>query len=139
MAIITTECGVGGQYLVKDVVASLAGSNLDQPVQTLGGLLYQDIPAPSVVPLAPKTHHLQDKQSDDKVMGSNTSCVLGGRVRERGSVQTNLHLVHDGIRAQDVVFLLRVRLCVLYGPGGLSAGRQADHHQDLKQINKDFF
>lgn len=52
-------------------------------------------------------------------------------------MQTNLHLVHDGIRAQDVVFLLGVRLCVLYGPGSLSAGRQADHHQDLKHIDKD--
>lgn len=48
-----------------------------------------------------------------------------------GASQTNLHLVHDGIGAQDVVLLLRVALCVLHGPGGLSTGREADHHQDL--------
>lgn len=47
-------------------------------------------------------------------------------------VQTNLHLVHDGICAQDVVLLLRVSLCILHGPSGLSACRQANHHQDLQ-------
>lgn len=50
--------------------------------------------------------------------------------------QTNLHLVHDGICAQDVVLLLRISLCMLYGPGSLSTGRQANHHQDLKQVKK---
>lgn len=49
--------------------------------------------------------------------------------------QTNLHLVHDGVGAQDVVLLLRVGLCVLYGPSSLSTGGQADHHQDLKVNN----
>lgn len=60
-----TDCGdsysrveVGGQYLIQDVVASLAGSNLNEPVQTLSGLLDQKIPASGVVPLAPQTHHL---------------------------------------------------------------------------------
>lgn len=50
--------------------------------------------------------------------------------------ETNLHLVHDGIGAQDVVLLLRVGLCMLYGPSCLSTGRQANHHQDLKQVHK---
>ncbi len=65
-----TDCGdyqsrvwVGGQYLIKDVVASLAGSDLNQPVQTLGGLLYENIPAPGVIPLATQTHHLHNKWS----------------------------------------------------------------------------
>lgn len=49
---------------------------------------------------------------------------------------TNLHLVHDGVGAQDVVLLLRVALRVLHGPGGLSTSREADHHQDLTQVGE---
>lgn len=53
--------------------------------------------------------------------------------------KTNLHLVHDGICAQDVVLLLRISLCVLHSPCGLSTGRKANHHKDLTQVkrNKD--
>lgn len=53
--------------------------------------------------------------------------------------KTNLHLVHDGICAQDVVLLLRISLCVLHSPCGLSTGRKANHHKDLTQgkRNKD--
>lgn len=47
------------------------------------------------------------------------------------TVQTNLHLVHDGVGAQDVVLLVGVGRCVLYGPSGFTAGGQANHHQDL--------
>lgn len=46
------------QYLIQDVVAPLAGGDLDQPVQTLGGLLDENVPASGVVPLAAQTHHL---------------------------------------------------------------------------------
>lgn len=46
------------QYLIQDVVAPLAGGDLDQPVQALGGLLYEDVPASGVVLLAAQTHHL---------------------------------------------------------------------------------
>ena len=49
---------VRGQYLVEDVVASLARRDFDQPVKTLRGLLDQNVPAARVVPLAPETHHL---------------------------------------------------------------------------------
>lgn len=51
--------------------------------------------------------------------------------------QTNLHLIHDGICAQDVVLLLRVCLCMLYSPSGLPTGRQTYHHQDLIQVEKE--
>lgn len=48
----------------------------------------------------------------------------------------HLHLVHDGIGTQDVVLLLRVALCILHGPGGLSARRKANHHQNLTQVER---
>ena len=47
-----------GQYLVEDVVASLACRDFDQPVKTLRGLLDQNVPAARVVPLPPETSHL---------------------------------------------------------------------------------
>lgn len=50
--------------------------------------------------------------------------------------KTNLHLVHDGICAQDVVLLLRISLCVLHSPCGLSTGGKADHHKDLTSEEK---
>lgn len=53
--------------------------------------------------------------------------------REGGTAHsTHLHLIHNGIGAQDVVLLLRVGLCMLDSPGGLPAGGQANHHQDLE-------
>ena len=54
--------GEKGGYLVQDVVASLAGGDLDEPVQTLGGLLDQEVPATRVVPLATQTHHLDNRE-----------------------------------------------------------------------------
>lgn len=50
--------------------------------------------------------------------------------------KTNLHLVHDGICAQDVVLLLRISLCVLHSPCGLSTGGKANHHKDLTQVKR---
>lgn len=50
--------------------------------------------------------------------------------------KTNLHLVHDGICAQDVVLHLGVTLSVLHSPRGLSTGRKANHHEDLTQVNR---
>lgn len=49
--------------------------------------------------------------------------------------KTNLHLVHDGICAQDVVLLFRISLCMFHSPCGLSTGRKANHHKDLTQVN----
>lgn len=64
-----TDCGdilggvcVGEQYLIEDVVASLARGDLDQPVQTLGGLLNQNVPAAGVVLLPTQTHHLESDE-----------------------------------------------------------------------------
>ena len=49
---------VRGQYLVEDVVASLACSDFNQPVETLRSLLDQYVPAARVVPLAAQTPYL---------------------------------------------------------------------------------
>lgn len=49
--------------------------------------------------------------------------------------KTNLHLVHDGICAQDVVLLLRILLGVFDSPCGFSTGGKANHHKDLPQVN----
>lgn len=46
-------------YLIQDVVSFFAGGDLDQSVQTLSGLLNQDIPASGIVPLATQSHHLR--------------------------------------------------------------------------------
>lgn len=64
-----TDCGenlgsvcVREHYLIKDVVASLACGDLDQSVQTLGGLLDQNVPAAGVVLLPTQTHHLESEK-----------------------------------------------------------------------------
>lgn len=49
----------GGQYLVQDVVALLAGGDLDEPVEALCGLLDQHVPTAGVVPLTAQSHHLR--------------------------------------------------------------------------------
>lgn len=47
------------QYLVQDVVAFLAGCNLDEAIEALRGLRDENVPAPGVVPLATESHHLE--------------------------------------------------------------------------------
>ncbi len=47
--------------------------------------------------------------------------------------QAHLHLFHYSICAQDVVLLVRVLFSIFYGPGGFSATRQTNHHQDLRR------
>lgn len=116
-----------GQYLIQDVVASLAGGDLDQPVQTLGGLLNQNIPASGVVPLAAQTHHLARFHITQCKMSANVIFV------HIWPLNAYLHLIHDGVRAQNVVLLVGVGLCMLYGPSGLSASREAHHHQNLAE------
>ena len=48
-------------YLIEDVVAFLAGGDLDEAVEALRRLLDEDVPASRVVALAPETHHLGRK------------------------------------------------------------------------------
>lgn len=72
------------------------------------------------------------KQQSDGTVKSTVGVCVWGLVS-----QTNLHLVHDGISAQDVVLLVRVTFCMLNGPSCLSTCRQANHHQDLKQVSKE--
>lgn len=50
------------QYLVQNVVAFLAGGDLDESVQTLRSLLNENVPATCVIPLTPQTHHLHNIQ-----------------------------------------------------------------------------
>lgn len=50
-------------YLVQNVVAFLAGGDLDEAVQTLCGLLNENVPATRVILLTPQTHHLQTARS----------------------------------------------------------------------------
>lgn len=45
-------------YLIEDIIAFLAGGNLDEAVEALRCLLDEDVPASRVVALAPETHHL---------------------------------------------------------------------------------
>ena len=63
------------------------------------------------------------------------SCVSSTSPFPR-SQSFHLHLVHDGVGAQDVVLLLWMLLSVLRGPRGLSTGRQTNHHQDLVSTHK---
>lgn len=49
-------CGID-VCLIKDVVAFPAGGYLDELVQTLGGLLNEDVPTTRVISLSPKTHY----------------------------------------------------------------------------------
>lgn len=50
--------------LVEDVVAPLAGGDLDEAVEALRGLLDQHVPAPRVVALPPQPHHLEEGQME---------------------------------------------------------------------------
>ena len=99
------------RYLIQDVVTLLAGSNLDQPVQTLRGLLDQDIPATSIVLLTTQSHHLRVEVFITLVENLTLKPKTEGLCVQ--TKITDLHLLHYGIGAEDVVFLCRV-LCRVF-------------------------
>lgn len=47
------------------------------------------------------------------------------------------HFIHDGIGTQNVVLLGGVGGCMFDGPRGLTGSRQAHHHQNLQEWDKE--
>jgi len=119
--LVLTECTMRVcAYLINYVISGVLGCQDKHPVEHICGLLDELLPPPMIVVLPRQARHLRGCECVMCVVwrelppGSHCNTDTEGST----STETNLHLVHDQVGAENGVPLLRVLSAVFLCPCG---------------------
>ena len=114
-------------YLIDDVISGVLGCQDKHPVEDVCSLFDELLPPPVIVVLPRQARHLRGCECGSVrvwmcyvLYGMSFPQAPTTTLTPRGSTstETNLHLVHDQVGAENGVPLLRVLSAVLLRPCG---------------------